>query len=401
MATNVIILNKYTLNNCMSSSDAYEIWRGRHRKSNERIRAIIFLSPLTPREKEDIKKWITLSSYRTSADKVVRYIDFFSSRLRGVEGAKDILIYPEISSMVRFGSLLKTNLNLYERIKYFHQLVRIFCSMHGTGTYHYGLNLETDSLLWDPKTSTIKVFKPPEEILEKKEKNIDEEYQNCGDILSKIFLDKRNEYETNKLQYMISILDAYQSRDSPQKIYNLLHDSFGEIKHHYDEIDVNTKRFSMVLLLAVFRNLNLKYSETTTSKLLNHLHEILALIPAESLNNANQQTYRVIAYLEGLRTPVMSSFFTSNVRLYHAILKDMYSHSNTETFIEYVEKNHNKRAKVNELVKRTLNNENALDPVLDVGMLEEYKRWYSERNKGGNIQEILKDTALQLREEVY
>ena len=128
----ILILKNYIFNSRIitKKDQNYEIWSGRIRNNHEKLKAYIFYTPLKKEIIKEINKWIILGKYEISADKVIRYIEFFITTSSVVNNNEPIsvLIIQISDHCITLETLLKTRLDIEDQIKYFNQLIKIFYS---------------------------------------------------------------------------------------------------------------------------------------------------------------------------------------------------------------------------------------------------------------------------------
>lgn len=433
-----------------SGTEKYELWEGRHRITNERLRAYIYFNPLHKSIVNEINKWIILGTYEITADKIIRYLDFFTTTSSIINGNKPVavLIVQSIDNHVTLEAFLKTNLQICDQIKYFHQLVKMFYSLYGSGINNLSIN--SKNILWDSKSHNLKFFKDPIEIFSLLMGNREEKFQDinqkrefalCGEILKCLFsqnyrinLDKLEKKEI-KLSYILKIIELYKSSETPptpKDIFTVLNSFFTKIKDSYNSYNNTENKIlqnvQLVGLLSIFKNINIPFpTEITNKNLVIELHNILPRIPQKSLELLSIHSFKIISALEGNK---LSSNITSvnieNILSYHGVIKDIYQYENTINIIQYVVNNtaDNEEKVIAKLLNKLQNNiyiaadvcdhtknynfSNSIDPFINIGILEDYRIWYRDQylsntqsNGSAKIHNILVKIILKVNKWFY
>lgn len=389
----IVVFDKYILSQKLESKSQnfdVEVWKGRHRKSNQPVIVYIFLKKLNKEVVNQIKKWITLSSYETSASCIVRYLEYIITKYKNQN--LEAVIVKKVTT-VPFMSEIKDTLTLPEKVNQFHHLVRSMYFIHGTGTFHG--NLSSSSIVLDYTTQKLKIWKDPLEIVSDPFQDSDEsrakEYENCGKIFLELFnipYDNPRRRVTKCFDYIDSILDCYLEKDSrkrletasPSNIYKILKNSLSGIKEDYSKRPLSSQT-KMVLLVSIFRDFDFSLpTPSTINSLLLYLRDMLPQIKMESIRNLSRQKLKIIAQLQGLTTPSTSELFIKNVLLCHTIISDIYSFDNTKHIISFIKDNYNNESKMSFLEEQCKkSNHKDLNPIGDIGNLEEFRIWYREK----------------------
>lgn len=426
-APSILVFKNCILNRKIESNEKCELWEGRHRSIDEIIRAYIYFNPLEKSIIKEIDKWMLLGTYSISSDKIIRYLDFFTTTSPIINKNKPItvLIIQSINNYVTLESFLKTNLQIEDQIRYFNQLIRIFYSLHGSGITN--LKFNGRNILWSNRSKNLKVFKDPAqldllpaepglqsaEILNDRKSSkrdptalLKEEFLCCEKILKSLFthnlkinFDKLKKKEI-KLQYITKIIELYGNTEilpSPKDIFIVLDSFFDKIRkayNSYNDIDNDRTRIlqgvQLVGLLAIFKNINIPLPQEINSKnLMAILHNILPRISQQNLETLSLHNLKIVSALEGNSiTSNLTVISMDNILSYHGIVKDAYQYDNANKIIQLIVDSPSSAFDVRILrglnqsefnVREKLGASGRIGSPLDLGILEDCRIWYRDQ----------------------
>lgn len=382
----IAVFDKYILSQRIHDCDCddVEIWKGRHRKSNQHVTVYIFLKKLSSKAVSEIKKWVTLSSYEISAFYVIRYLEFIT--VQKVEA----VILKRVST-ISLDRIMNEPIPLYEGVIHFQHLVRGLYFIHGTGTFHG--NLTSSSILKDCITEKLKVWKNPIEIMKSVTSYSDDmkadEYKRCGTIFLTLFridIESRRRV-TKSFRHVDAILDCYLEENpkkrikfaAPENVHKILEDNLFKIMNDYSSQPI-PRDIKMVDIVSLYRDLNLQIPcPSTVSSLLTYFRDVLPQVKSEMIENKSRQNLKVIAKLCGICTPSTSELFVQNVVLSHSLISEEFRRYNTKLILSLIKDSHEDIKIENILSLCETPNNNSLRGIIDMKHLEEIRIWYREQ----------------------
>jgi serine/threonine protein kinase len=348
------ILENYILNRKVKSNSSHEVWVGRDRKTNEKVRVYVFKKPLTKEKLTAIKRWISVSAYEGATNKILKYY-----RLFFFPEPTLIIANPKYQTL---RDVLGKKLTIYEKISYIHQLIHIFLFLHGLSFCHGDISL--DSILLESDTNKLILFKEP--LSEFVTEIGTEELRKCGLIIKELASSCGPIYS----EYIQKIISYYEapSKEYPKDVYTILTDALNRIKMRY--LESNVTSISLSHLHTAMKMLNLTINPTSYSENIKHFKDIFWQLSGDVFMAQNQLFLKVASHIEGLPLNFLASDFSKKVIENHAILKDIFIRENTDKFLKCMKENSNKLKEILQTVKSIY--PGTTDPLIDSKLFEKY-----------------------------